>query len=57
MITSLLVTQSILIAEINPSHYALELFIKMFKFDQNDRISSGDVVIQLKTLKQEVIIL
>ena len=43
-----------MIAEIDPSHYALELFNKMFKFEQNDRITSGDVVIQLKRIKQKV---
>ena len=29
----------------------------MLKYEQDDRISSGDVVIQLKTMKQKVIIL
>ena len=47
----------ILIAEIDSSHYALELFNKMLKCEQDDRVSAEDVVIQLKTIKQKVIML
>ena len=43
-----------MIAEIDPSHYALKLISKMFKFEQNERITSGDVFIQLKRIKQKV---
>ena len=43
--------------EIDPSHYALELISKMLKYEHIDRISSSDVVIQLKSIKQKVIIL
>ena len=48
---------SIFITEIDNSHYALELISKMLKFEHIDRISSSDVVIQLKSAKQKVIIL
>ena len=48
---------SIFITEIDPSHYALELISKMLKFKHIDRISSSDVVIQLKSIKQKVIVL
>jgi hypothetical protein len=43
--------------EIDQSHYALELISKMLKFEHIDRISSSNVVIQLKSIKQKVIIL
>ena len=48
---------NILIAEIDPSHYAMELISQMLKYKHDDRISSDDVVIQLKTIKQKVIML
>jgi hypothetical protein len=41
--------------EIDPSHYALELISKMLKYERVDRISSDEVVIQLKSIKQKVI--
>jgi len=48
---------SIFITEIDTSHYALELISKMLECEQKDRISSSDVVIQLKSIKQKVIVL
>jgi hypothetical protein len=48
---------NIFTAEIDPSHYALELISKMLIYEHDDRISSGDVVNQLKTIKQKVIII
>jgi hypothetical protein len=60
MITTWCATKSntpICITEIDPCHYALELIGKMLKYEPNDRISSDDVVIQLKRIKQKVIML
>ena len=47
----------IFIAGIDRSNYALELISKMLKYEHVDRISSGDVVIQLKSIKQKVSII
>ena len=48
---------NIFTAEINPYHCAIGLIRKMLEYKHEDRISSGDVVIQLKTIKLKVIIL
>ena len=48
---------SIFDTEIYPSHYGLELISEMLKFEHEHRISSSDVVIQLISVKQKVIIL
>ena len=48
---------NIFTAEINPYHCAIGLIRKMLEYKHDDRISSGDVVIQLKTIKQKVIII
>ena len=44
----------IFIAGIDRSNYALELISKMLNYKHDDRISSGEVVIQLKSIKQKV---
>nr|CAH0106895.1 unnamed protein product [Daphnia galeata] len=54
IVNNILADKKVNINKIDPSHYALELISKMLKYERVDRISSDEVVIQLKSIKQKL---